>query len=188
MRQWVSKWLIHFLNWGSLLLLLGYAAAVFDILPERIPLHFDVTGRPDAWTELSMENWLFFPLLAFICCALLYIFGLLVPSLRRRPEILIVPFKRRFLELTDKQRAPVFKLVAGAVFQVILPTNLLFFWIQRETFKVNLGAKQSRMIWEALGVWAIVVAVIWILFSMRFFAAIRKAVGVSDEEYEPEAE
>jgi len=54
----------------------GLAAWLWPGLPERVPMHFDLAGRPDGWVEKSVLVWFGLPTLATAVGAVL---GLLLP-------------------------------------------------------------------------------------------------------------
>ena len=44
-----------------LLCMIGAALAVWPDLPDRIPVHFGIDGRPDGWAEKSLTSWFLLP-------------------------------------------------------------------------------------------------------------------------------
>jgi uncharacterized membrane protein len=65
---------------GVLLLgMFALTAAVYDRLPDPMPTHFDLDGRPNGWMSRSVGAW-FGPLLAVGLFALLRLFSFLMPS------------------------------------------------------------------------------------------------------------
>ena len=56
------------------LLALGYAWSHYPLLPERIPVHFGLDGRPDGWAPRSAASVMFLP---FLTLAMGIVFGVL---------------------------------------------------------------------------------------------------------------
>lgn len=81
------------------------AVAVAPSLPERLPVHFDLSGRPDAWSS-SRAWWWFLPALATVLVVLL---AFLVPPwteklARANSRWLNVPDAARFRALPEAAR------------------------------------------------------------------------------------
>lgn len=89
-----------------LLLALHFAVAalVWPTLPERVPIHFNLAGRPTAWVHTSVWSWFGLPLLA--AATTLFVYGMSRLS-ARAPELWNVPNKQRFLSLSPAARAPI---------------------------------------------------------------------------------
>lgn len=91
----------------NLLLLAAFyagSAMLYPTLPDRIPMHFDLSGRPDRWADRSFLSWFALPLIATAVA------GFLELASRysvRHPQLWNVPDKRRFLELDPAARAPI---------------------------------------------------------------------------------
>lgn len=90
------------------LLLIGALFAgsmmVYPRIPERYPVHFGLSGQPDAWATRSLLSWLMVPLAAAGTALILEAATRLGG---RHPELLSVPEKARFLALTPAERAPI---------------------------------------------------------------------------------
>jgi uncharacterized membrane protein len=79
-------------------------AILYPRLPDRLPIHFNLRGQADRWSENAMLGWFGLPLIATATVALML--GLTALS-ARRPELWNIPEKQRFLTLTRAQRAPI---------------------------------------------------------------------------------
>ena len=90
------------------LLLLGALFAgslmVYPRLPERIPMHFDLSGQPDAWQQRSLVAWLMLPIIATGTALLVELASRMSVQ---NPQLWNVPDKPRFLALTPEERAPI---------------------------------------------------------------------------------
>jgi len=71
------------LSLGAGLLALGYTWFHLDDFPDRIPVHFNAAGRPDAYRPASFASIWMLPLLTLVFGALLPLFALLTARARR---------------------------------------------------------------------------------------------------------
>ena len=65
------------------------AAAWYPRLPERIPIHFDIAGKPDGWAVRSLVTWFSLPGLSLVMTLLLVTagFGGVRALARRAPGV-----------------------------------------------------------------------------------------------------
>ncbi len=102
--------------WILLALLWGTAIEEWNSLPARIPMHFDASGRPDAFVDRTPQAWFMLPAVATALCVGI---GLILPLVRWlvlvHPWLVNVPFKSRWLTLDGAARlhalAPMFNLL-----------------------------------------------------------------------------
>ena len=94
---------LHLTSLLLLVLLLVGSVIAYPTLPERIPAHFDLSGRADGWSEVSWSSWFMLPLIAVF--TYLVIVGS-VWYLRAHPERMNVPSRKKFSAMApDDQRA-----------------------------------------------------------------------------------
>jgi len=93
------------LKWSLLAAYAAVCVVVWPRLPARIPLHFALNGTVDRWVERNFFVWLGLPLLLGVIFLLI---DLSAKAATQRAEYWNVPEKKRFLALTDEQRAPIF--------------------------------------------------------------------------------
>ena len=48
------------------LALIVFAVWAWPLLPDQIPAHFGIDGRPDAWSERSIMSWFLLPIFAVL--------------------------------------------------------------------------------------------------------------------------
>src|SRR5690242_19963775 len=72
-------------------------------LPQPYAVHFNAAGTPDRWAEGPAE-WFLLPLIATVTFLLVLGAGALAC---RSPQLWNVPEKKKFLALTERQRAPI---------------------------------------------------------------------------------
>lgn len=92
---------MHILLIASMLVVWGLAVAAWPHLPERIPLHFGIEGRPDRWGTTTWWAWFGLPALG---TSIGVAMGFLLPRwmvalARRNSRWLNVPHKRLFMAL-----------------------------------------------------------------------------------------
>lgn len=103
-------------------LYIAWAVLVWPSLPERIPVHFDLAGRPDGWSGTSILRWFGLPFSALVNLAVVWGAGRLA---RRSPQHWNVPEKERFLALSPEAREPIVEMMD----QFLARTSLLITWV-----------------------------------------------------------
>jgi hypothetical protein len=96
--------LVHWINLPLLLALLAFAAVTWNELPERIPVHFGAGGRPTRWSHPSVATWFAIPIITVLVVGFIYRFAAILP---RKPHLINMPDRSRFLALPPERRAPV---------------------------------------------------------------------------------
>ena len=166
---------IHLLNLIALLVLFGFAASVFDDLPRRVPIHFNFSGSPDRWVELSWLNWLLLPLTALGLALFNYACTLLIPYLRKRPDLINVPNKEKFLRMTPVQREPLFQAFGDLFYWMTLPMTLFFLALQRESYLVATGDAKTISVWAPM----IILFTVVLGLIIYFVAKVNRIIGVA---------
>jgi uncharacterized membrane protein len=117
------------------LLLLGALFAgsvmVYPRLPERIPMHFDLSGQPDAWERRSLAAWLMLPVIATGTALLLEAAS---RHSVRNPQPWNVPDKARFLALTPGARAPIIHRLQNFMGLVGVTVTVLMMVVQASVY------------------------------------------------------
>ncbi len=163
-------WLVHLLNAGLLI----HAAASYDALPERLPVHFDVSGQPDRWADKSWSSWLALPLSAAGLTALLYLASGLVALARRKPKLLSLPHKEKFLALPATQQEPVWQRLRAIPRWLAVPTNGLMLYAQLSVWHTA-SSGRSMAVWPLLLLVGVMGA-ITIGITVSMVRAVRRAV------------
>ena len=110
------------LNFALLAAMASFAWLTYDSLPRRIPIHFDMTGRPNRFAEKGFELFILY-LLPFFLTALLHVAAWMVS---RRPQAINLPNKEKFLALPPERREPVYDLLCGFFYAQSASINILF--------------------------------------------------------------
>lgn len=117
------------------LLLLGALFAgslmVYPRLPERIPMHFDLSGQPDAWERRSLAAWLMLPVIAAGTALLLEVASRVSV---RNPQLWNVPDKPRFLALTPEERAPIIHRLQNFMGLVGVTVTVVMMMVQASVY------------------------------------------------------
>jgi uncharacterized membrane protein len=125
---------------------LGVAIWVGATLPERYPVHFDLSGNPTRWEERSLGM---FILLVFVGVFTFAQGFLLQRFLLRDPgaPLLNIPFKELFLQLPEARRVPVMRrmnrmlgLINTMVLATFLSIILMTWWSAHQP-----GAWQAQL-------------------------------------------
>ncbi len=144
------------LNAVLLLALFAGSAWAYPRLPERVPIHFDLAGQPDAWQSRSV-GWFLLPAVALFLTGFLH--GIAAVS-ARNPELWNVPDKRRFLALSPQARAPIMAQLRTFVAWVGVVLTAMMCVMQAAVFRAATGASQGLPGWSLAAIGASVVAII----------------------------
>jgi uncharacterized membrane protein len=165
------------LRLGALTLLAGlYAgsAAAYPHLPERIPIHFDFAGNPDAWASTTLLSWFMLPLFATGLAGFLLVLGRLSEY---RPELWNIPEKQRFLALSAEARAPIVARLRTFMALVAVLTTALMGTMQVEVFLIATGQMRPTpwLIAGAVVLMLVVTGVAAVRMNGRVAVEIREA-------------
>lgn len=119
-----------------LLGILSFALWAWPRLPERIPVHFGIDGRPDAWDEPGLWSWLFLPALAAVLTLLM---DWLPRFMARHPRWVNLPNGIRLEDLPSRARQPVLDLLGWFLALVQTEILVIFALIQLATYRTAFG-------------------------------------------------
>lgn len=162
----------RFFDQVNLLLILGlvvFADWGWSRLPDQIPVHFGLDGRPDEWADRSRGSWFWAP-----GVGLALTFGLewlrkMIPS---HPNWVNLPDKTKLGDLPERVRKPVVEMLSG--FLALIQTEMLviFTLIQLSTYRAAMGEESQGLI-----ILVLILAVLSSpLFMMIFFLGLQKAM------------
>ena len=80
------------------------SVALWGMLPNQVPIHFNFSGVPDRWVDRSFFSWYLLPLIAL---AMVGFFLAVTSFATRSPKLWNVPNPRLWLALSPEQREPV---------------------------------------------------------------------------------
>ncbi|MBP7865911.1 MAG: DUF1648 domain-containing protein [Acidobacteria bacterium] len=87
-------------------------------LPSRVPVHFDLAGRPDRWAGRGWEVAVLFFMLPWATAALFFAAAALTRWSFRHPRWINIPNKEAFLALPPERQADYRDLVVEFLFAV----------------------------------------------------------------------
>ena len=123
----------------TLLLLMGMAVtSAFPRLPARVPMHFDLAGRPDRWSGRS--GLVVLVVMAAVMTGLLYLIIRLTPKWAVNPRYLNIPRKEEFLRLPAEKQAAYWAVYREFFAGLAVAVNLLFYLILRGTIRIAEGS------------------------------------------------
>lgn len=144
------------LNSVLLLGLFAGSAWAYPRLPERIPIHFDLAGQPDAWASRS-TGWFLLPMIAL---ALTLFLHAIAAYSTHHPDTWNVPHKRRFLALDAKARAPIEAKMRAFVAWVGVVVTAMMCVIQAAVYQASTGAATGLPVWAMAAIGASVLAMV----------------------------
>jgi len=148
----------------------------FPSLPERFPVHFDISGAPDRWSERGAA-WFLLPALSI---AILAFFGLIAwsigPMCRGAPGLVNVPRKDLFVRLSPAGRETVLAPTRAFLAWVVSLVAWLFAYILEGTALVAVGRETKLPAWPVFVFLALV-----FLTLIPFYRATSRAVLVAAE-------
>jgi uncharacterized membrane protein len=132
----VSVRSIYALNTALIVVFLAATVAAWDVLPERIPIHFGFSGSPTRWVNRSFLSWFGLPILAAAMTLLMYGASMLAI---RSPDLWNVPDKKRFLALSPEARAPVVELLQKYLAWTATALIMVFLAVQTGVYESATG-------------------------------------------------
>jgi uncharacterized membrane protein len=127
--------------------MVGGSIAVWDKLPERMPLHFGIDGNPDSWGAKSILSWFIMPAIAVGLTVLMYGIAALII---RHPEFINMPDKKKFLELPVESRKNVSAALKGMLYWVGVLLNVVFVLVQFGSYRAAIGMPMPGLILTAV--------------------------------------
>lgn len=114
-----------------------FCILVWSKLPDRIPIHFGADGTPDRWVATTVWSWFGIPLFV----SLLTIFmAWLSGWIRRRPDLVNIPNKNRFLELPKERQDALLELLSASIHAIMIVVTLMIGGIQYSIYRTAIGA------------------------------------------------
>lgn len=111
------------------------SVVAYDELPERIPTHFGLDGKPDKWSDKT-------PLMFYIMPTIQFIMVVIFIWIIRYPKLFNFPQKNEVESWPEEKKKPVYKYLSKMSLVICLMVNLLFLTIQ---YSIIYGAKTETM-------------------------------------------
>lgn len=136
----MRKNIVHLVNAALLLLLFGGSAAVLDRLPGEIPIHFGLSGQPDAYSRAVTTHWFLLPGISLATVALLYGCAWWTGA---RLEQNTVPNQARYDALPAASKRRVAALGQQALYWIATSMIVLFAALQVGTYEVATARSEA---------------------------------------------
>jgi uncharacterized membrane protein len=156
---------------------LGYTtflvASKYPGLPDRIPVHFGISGAPDRWgakPEIFIMVGVMWGL-----TAVFYALSLAMPRLSRNPQFLNIPNKEAFLKLPPERQAIFFGLLREFMTGMTASINFFFFLIVGAILRVIEG-KASGVPFKDVGAGLVVLVLMTAVYLPRVFTLPKKLI------------
>jgi hypothetical protein len=126
---------------SGLVTLWGYAIVVFPHLPALLPVHFNGRGEPDRWVATTAGSWFSLPgvgtgVMALMLGAAWFSRWAAI----RRPQLVNIPFKDRFLAAPPHRRAWIVEPIVTALAVDAIGLAGMFLFLLHGTERVANGA------------------------------------------------
>jgi len=104
-----------------------WAAVTWSVAPDRVPLHFGLSGEPDRWGARTLASWFGMPLLATgLSLGLLWMSRWSLSS----PQRINMPGKERLQALPERYREPVYEALRELMAWAALETVVILALVQ----------------------------------------------------------
>jgi hypothetical protein len=151
-------------NLVLLLLTALFVNGSYHRLPGRIPMHFDMAGRPDRWS--GRGGIVMLVVIPFVLTGIFYLLIRLVPRFGANPRYLNIPRKAEFLRLPPERQDVYWALYKEFFAGLAATLNLLFYLIIRATVEIATG-EWSRLPFQAVLPALVFMALILIVYLRR---------------------
>lgn len=160
---------------ASILSLAGVWLLAFGLwpsLPERLPMHFNAQGLPDRIAPRCIWSWFPLPILSTGMTAFMLGIGAAVLSLSvRRPDMVNIPSKEKFLALGPEARTRVLEPLRAMLFGMPLVVNLIFCYVLLGIYAVATETMRVLPLWPV----ALLIAS-QLIFTIGSIYAIQRAI------------
>ena len=160
------------------LLLTAYltiSIALYQKLPDRFPIHFNINGVADGWADKSILSWFALPLIATALVAMFNAIGSLAAN---KPQLWNIPKKTEFLTLSPEARRPITQMMENFMTLTAICLLLLFISLQISMYQVAAGLINTMPWHTTLGLILILGVVVGgsIVFTVRVRRAVDEAL------------
>jgi len=125
--------LLHLLNLGLGLLLVGGSLWAYPRLPARIPRHFGLGGTADAYWGATVVHWMLLPCIALAVAGLVYGAAWWIG---RAPGSINVPNQQQYEALAPSAQRVILRDVQAFLYGTANAVLVLFSVIQASTYHV----------------------------------------------------
>lgn len=147
------------------------AGIAWPQLPETIPAHFGVDGRPDRWTGTTPLSWFSLPV-AGVACWLLILW--MRAWMVRRPERINLPSGQRLLDLPEEVRPAVVEHMRFFLAVVGLEVLVIFGLLLVGNVRAAAGGDPQGVILGVLAIGLLSSPVLLVVFVLGLQRATRR--------------
>jgi len=163
---------------AALLALIAYSIlSPYSKLPDRVPVHFKVSGNPDRWG--SKSELLLLIGLSFGMTMIFYAIILVMPRLSRNPRYLNIPYKSEFLKLKPEKQKIYWEFLQEFLAGMTVAINLVFYLIIHGTLRIA-QEKAKALAFKDVSLGILVLALVMAYYFPRLFSLPKKLIR--DEE------
>ena len=149
----------------------AFCVIVFTKLPDRIPMHFNVRGQADGWSDNPIVAWFALPVLATVSVGFIYVLSNLA---RRTPHLWNVPKKKEFLALREDQRAPIIERMMVVIDVTGLYVVVLMWVMQYGIYRTSFEPTAGLPVLFHIALWGGLLAVL--IFSFVLHVKVKKMI------------
>ena len=154
--------------WGLLLATIALAIVAYAQLPDRIPMHLGIDGRPGSFREKGLFSWFLLPGMALLLQLLLEGVTIALPS---KPHLFNFPDKARFLALPAEYRAPVIREMQAMLDATAVGMQALMLSVIYTLWRAAMGARGGPGS-AIITVGAVILSPLLLLWLLRVTAAV----------------
>jgi uncharacterized membrane protein len=147
--------------------------SAYPALPDRIPVHFGMSGTPDRWG--SKSELFIIVAISWGLTVIFYALALSMPRLARNPQYLNIPHKREFLKLPAERQAVYWELIREFMIAMTVSCNLLFFLIVRGTLHV-IQKQAAGLPFKDVAAGLVAMALVMIVYFPRMLTLPKKLI------------
>ena len=176
LQRWPLVWAGRALL-AIVLLHCAFAAAAFDRLPARLPVHFGADGAPDAYAHPGLGSWFFLVFVSAVAGAIVWIAGIAI--FRIPAKWLNIPKKAAFLALPEPERLAVLATVSAFLMLLGATTCAGLFAIQIAQAAIALGALERFPValpFAVVGATFVVIVAMFVRTSAAVDAAVARRI------------
>jgi len=132
--------LVHALNAGLALLLIGGSLWAVPRLPARIPRHFGLGGTAGAYWDATLLHWMLVPGIALVVVGIVYGAAWWTG---RAPGSINVPNQQQYDALAPAEKRVILRDVQGFLYGIATAMLVLFAVIQASTYHVAMSGTDT---------------------------------------------
>ena len=147
-----------------LVVLVVGSVAAWPTLPDEIPTHFGLSGRPDSYAATSLASWFALPAIGVLTWMLVLASSHFAI---KHPSLLNIPHKQEFLALPEENRIPVAHHIRDLLDAVGVHILLVFGIIQLAVYSEAKGIPVPWLLPSVLVLSALLLPIVFFVYNPR---------------------